>query len=258
MTPPRRLLVIAYYYPPCPGISGVRRAAMTRYLRGLGYDVTVLAGNIWGGLPDDVAQQVIRVRDLRTLPGIRSVLARSDLPVPGYVPERPPPAVLTQVIVPEPKVVTWLPPALRAARRLLGGGGYDCLVTTSPPESSHLVGLALGKRRPAWVADFRDGWTFEPVREDFPTGAQRRLDSWLERRTARVADVVVGATAPIARDLEQRHGANALHVPNGWDPRAAAPAPKEAQRRAASDDVRLVYTGRMSGRGRGAAALERP
>ena len=93
---------------------------MTHYLRELGHEVTVLASNIWGALPDDEAQHVTRVRDLRTLPLVRPLLERSDLPVPGYVPERTPPALLTHVIVPEPKVVTWLPPIIRATRSSFG------------------------------------------------------------------------------------------------------------------------------------------
>jgi glycosyltransferase involved in cell wall biosynthesis len=228
---------------------------MTRYLRELGYEVTVLASNLWGGLPDDETERVTRVRDLRTLPVVRPLLERSDLPVPGYVPERTPPAVLTHVIVPEPKVVTWLPPVVRAARRLLRTETVDCLVTSSPPESGHLLGLALGKRRPPWVADFRDGWTFEPVREQFPTAVQRSFDSWLERRVAQAAEVVVGATAPLARDLESRYGANALHVPNGWDPRETTNQGALPPHDPTPGEVRLVYTGRMSGRGRGPASL---
>ena len=251
----RRLLIVSYYYPPCPGIGGVRWAAMAWYLRELGYSVTVVASNMWGSLPDDAAEGVLRIGDLRTARVFRPLLQRIELPRPGYAPERPPPMLLTHVVVPEPKVVTWLPTTARAVRRLVSPDGFDCLVTTSPPESSHLVGLLLGERRPAWVADFRDGWTFEPLRERFPTAAQRSLDSWLERRVAQTADMVVGATRPIARDLEERLGANAAHVPSGWDPRDAPVSTAAPEVTVSSDVVRLVHTGRMTGRGRGPGPL---
>src|SRR4029079_16329467 len=214
-----RILVVSYYYPPCPGIGGVRWATMVRYLRELGYSVTVVASNVWGVLPNDHAESVLRVPDLRTARIARAILDRSELPRPGYAPTRRPPRALTHVIVPEPKVVTWLPLMAIAVRRLITRSEFDCIVTTSPPESSHLVGLLLGGRRPAWVADFRDGWTFEPLREPFPTAAQRSLDARWERQVAQSADAVVGAWAPIAQDLEDRLGANAAHVPSGWDPR---------------------------------------
>ena len=80
------------------------------------------------------------------------------------------------------------------------GRDVDVVVTTGPPDSVHLIGLALGRRRPAWIADFRDGWSFEPLREPFPTAAQRRLDVWLEGRAVRAADAAAKPSAyPAAR-----------------------------------------------------------
>ena len=65
--------------------------------------------------------------------------------------------------MPDPYVVTWVPGgAVAAVRRLLPGARFDAIVTTSAYESAHLVPLALGGLRPAWVADFRDGWTYHP------------------------------------------------------------------------------------------------
>jgi glycosyltransferase involved in cell wall biosynthesis len=240
----RRLLVVSYYYPPCPGIGGVRWAAMAHYLQALGYSVTVATSNVWGSLPNDAADGVTRIGDLRTSRIARTLLDRFDLPVAGYVPDRPPPGWVTKVVVPEPKTVTWLPFAMPVVRRLVGRDQVDCLVTTSPAESSHLVGLLLGKRRPAWVADFRDGWTFEPLRERFPTAPQRWLDSSFERRVARTANAVVGATRPITHDLSGRLGANSTFVPSGWDP-LDAPAASTPDG-GGEDCVRLVYTGTMA------------
>jgi glycosyltransferase involved in cell wall biosynthesis len=136
-----------------------------------------------------------------------------------------------------------MPGALLAVRRLVSTG-VDCIVTSGPPESTHLIGLLLGRARPPWIADFRDGWEFEPLRKPFPTAPQRTLDAWLERRVAQAADVVVGATRPIAEDLERRLGARAAYVPNGWDPEAASdlPSPIVQDGRAT-----LVYTGTFSG-----------
>ena len=38
---------------------------------------------------------------------------------------------------------------------------FDCVITTSPPESAHGVGMALARRGVPWVADVRDAWNFE-------------------------------------------------------------------------------------------------
>jgi glycosyltransferase involved in cell wall biosynthesis len=226
---------------------------MARHLRALGNSVTLVASDAWGRLPDDEELGVLRVGDLRTAPPLRRLFGRGKLLVAGDTEtlERPPTPLITRVPVPEMNVVTWLPALVVAMRRLLTQRTFDCLVTTSPPESSHLVGLALGKRRPAWLADFRDGWTFEPWREPFPTAAQRALDAWLERRVVQTAEVVVGATRPIAEDFEQRFGAGAVWVPNGWDPASEPPLEPSTEASSDGEAVTLVHTGTFSGlRGR--------
>jgi glycosyltransferase involved in cell wall biosynthesis len=249
-TPRRRLLVVSYNHPPSPGIAGTRWAAMTRYLREMGHLVTVVASNAWGVLPDDVEMGVVRVGDLRSLPSLRRLLRRGELRTHGYQGlERPPQALLTKVLVPEMNVVTWLPALAVTARRLLAQRSFDCLMTTSPPESSHLLGLLLGGRRPAWIADFRDGWTFEPYRDRFPTAAQRSLDLLLERHVCTGADVVTAATRPIAEDLAGRFGVAAQWVTNAWDPQAAPPSGPVVGSTKPSDRgaLSLVYTGTLGG-----------
>ena len=125
------------------------------------------------------------------------------------------------MIVPDAYLVSWDPFARRAIARLHRERALDCLITTGPPDSTHLLGLGLGRRRPAWVAEFRDGWLFEPLRAPFPTTPQRALERWLERRVATQADALVGATAPIAEDFHSRLGVKADLIPNGWDPESA-------------------------------------
>ncbi len=247
---PRRFLIVSHFHPPSPGAGGTRWAAMARHLRRLGHEVTVVACDAWGRLPDDAELDVVRVGDLRSARPLRRLLRRGKLLVAGDegTLEAPPTALLTKVFVPDMHVVTWLPGLLVALRRLVDRDAIDCLITTSPPETAHVAGLMLGARRPAWIADFRDGWTFEPWRDPFPTSAQRTLDTWLERRVAQAAQVTIGATRPIAEDLARRLGARAAWVPNGWDPISAPPPAAAPPERASSDGVvTLVHTGTLSG-----------
>jgi len=241
---PRNLLVVSYNHPPFPGPGGNRWVAMARYLREAGHSVTILASNAFGGLPDDDELDVVRVNDLKSSRLLRRLLRRGHL-APLSAPgddaglELPPPALLTKVLVPDAYLVSWLPAVVRAARRVVASREIDCLVTSGPPESVFLTGLLLGARRPAWIAEFRDGWSFEPLREPFPTAPQRTFDRWLEHRVAQTAEVAVGVTQPIVDDLARRLGARSEYVPNGWDPASApgaVPAPEVA---VATKTVRL-------------------
>lgn len=245
---PRRVLVVTYYYPPQPGSGANRWAAMVKYLRRLGHEVTVVTAAPPGQTAGE-SDGVVRTRSLNASPALRRLLLRPDrssaAPSPGAAPTGVLPTSLWKVIVPDPWLVTWNPNALLAIRRELGRQRFDCLITSSPAESSHLLGLALGPGRPPWVADFRDGWCFEPLREPFPLAAQRKLDRRFEGRVAAAADVLVAATAPIADDLRVRLSAETLHVPNGFDPEVdldAQPPPEYDRNR-----LTLVHTGPLLG-----------
>jgi glycosyltransferase involved in cell wall biosynthesis len=262
-TTPRRILFIAYFYPPCRDTGALRPASMVPHLRRLGHEVTVLTTSAYGRLPDDEAMQtggptgdVVRTADLQL---VRARLRGHDRVDALFDSDsysgRPHP--LSRIVVPEPLALAWAPFARRAAVRLHRERRFDCVISTSPPESAHLVGHALARRGVPWIADVRDAWTFEPLRPRFPTAVQRHLDERMERRTLGAADAVVCVSRPAAEDLRGRGIADPLLIPNGWDP-AAAPASIDAAELASlidPDRVSLVYTGRFGSYGRDPAPL---
>jgi glycosyltransferase involved in cell wall biosynthesis len=248
----RSILLVAYFYPPCKDTGAHRPATMAEYLRRLGHEVTVLTTGAYGRLPDDAEQGIERTADAQLwrarLHGRDRIDALYDSDTYSG---RPHP--LSRVIVPEPLAVAWAPFARARARRLERTKGFDCIITTSPPESIHGIGASLQRRGVAWVADVRDAWTFEPLRPAFPTALQQRLDARLERGRLRAADAVVCVSRPAAEDLEHRLGIEPLLVPNGWDPDLTADVGEDSGEVAALLDperVSLVYTGRFGSFGR--------
>ncbi|MGN6189378.1 MAG: glycosyltransferase [Conexibacter sp.] len=258
----RRILVVSYYFPPTATVGGHRWHAMCRHLRRLGHETTVITTAAEAAGPEDAELDVVRVADLVASPVLRRLLRRPPLPAVsagapdrGAPLEKPAPALLTRVVAPDSYLVSWAPAALAATRRLIREREVDVVVTTGPPHSTHAIGLLLGRWRPLWVADFRDGWGFEPLGEAWPTAPQRAFDRLLERRVVERADAVLGATRPIADDLAARLGGRASWVPNGWDPdRAPVDDPARGAGGAAGAPngvVRLLHTGKLSGpRGR--------
>ena len=183
----RRLLIITYYFPPETSVGAHRWRAMSRWLRRLGHEVTVLTTRAFGTLPDD-AKGTERAFDLAGSTTLRRLLRRPRLdtapaPAEGASPnaQQAPgaegrsqkvPAILGDLVVPDAHVLGWDPAAAQAARRLVRERRIDCVITSGPPHSTHLIPLALGRHRPAWIADFRDGWGFEPLRGPWPLPGQ--------------------------------------------------------------------------------------
>jgi len=253
--PARRLLVITYYFPPRPLIGSTRWAAMSEGLRRLGYEVTVVTSRI--DKPSAVdGRWVLRTFDVSAVSSVRKVLRRKPVPHSGTAAsvQQSTPRWLTDIMVPDEYLLTWGLPALRSVRRLIAEREIECVLTTGPPHSTHLLPLLLGPQRPAWIVDLRDGWCFEPLRT-WPTRGQQRLDAALERRVLRSAEQVIGVTQPIAADARTRLAARAAYIPNGWDREAvAASTQHDSGTRGAlldHDRVNVVHTGKLSGtRGR--------
>jgi glycosyltransferase involved in cell wall biosynthesis len=252
------LLLVAYFYPPCRDTGAHRPAAMAKWLRRLGHRVTVLTTSAYGRGDESVERDVVRSRDLQTLRarvhGRDRVDALFDSDTYSGRPH-----VLSRIVVPEPLAVAWAPFARHDGLRLNARERFDCAITSSPPESAHLVGRALRRRGVPWVADLRDGWTFEPIRPSFPTRAQRRLDEALERRWLRAADAGVCVSRPAAEDLRDRLELDPELIPNGWDP-DLAPAGEGSDavwRLLDPGRVSLVYTGRFGSYGRDPTGLVR-
>jgi glycosyltransferase involved in cell wall biosynthesis len=96
-------------------------------------------------------------------------------------------------------------------------------MTTSSPDSAHLVGLrvpAVSRREVAWIADFRDPWvrrmSFAP-----PSAAHRRIQESLEGKVVRRATRVVTTSEATRQDFLGRYPdcdpRRIVVIPNGYD-----------------------------------------
>jgi glycosyltransferase involved in cell wall biosynthesis len=243
--PTASVLLVSQYAPPSTLVAARRTAAMAKYLGREGHAVTVLTSLASGEGPIEGATHVVRTRDALT--SRLNWRRRHFAALVGSSGESyRPPSRLASVVVPDLSMLTWLPFALPAALRLARERRHDCVLTTSPPPSVHLVGLALRRRGIPWIAELRDGWSFEPPHPPWPLGVQRRADRSIERHALRRADAVIGVTLPIVEDVRQRLGVDAVLVTNGYDPEDLQSDPKEPDPLLSPDRHSLVHTGRLS------------
>ncbi len=239
LTMNRTVLIIAYHYPPSNNGGVARPVRLAKYLPRYGWKPVILSCGK-GGDRGPSGEKVLRAAEpfaWRRPAGASPASAGTGLL------KR---LLKKYFLVPDGKRL-WLRPAVAAAENFIRSENVDCIVSTSPPETSHLVaGRLKSKSGIPWLADFRDGWTFEPPRNEFPA-SRRRSSKMLkmESRTLAWADAITSATLPIHQDFLARYPAQRerLHyLPNGFDP--------ETERKDASlssvKPLRFLYTGRFS------------
>lgn len=230
-----KVLIVSLYFPPAGGGGVQRPLKIATHLPGLGVEVHVLAPDDpkWihtdDGLPLPPDATVHRARylgprgrkageELRAARGVRRLLLRARL-----LPRR--------FLVPDenvPWILTAIPEAIRIVRR----ESIDVVLTTSPPNSVHLIGAAVQRATGArWVADLRDSLTLHPHRradESVLVRLKERTDHWVARLVARRADAIVGVSEQIADEARAavatvtgaapgRRPAEVVHIPNGSD-----------------------------------------
>src|SRR5438067_10189351 len=105
-----------------------------------------------------------------------------------------------RLLVPDENV-GWNLTAIPAAVRIARAEGIDVVLTTSPPNSVHLVGAAVKRTTGAlWVADLRDSIGAHPHRrvEHAAVRAKEKISEQVARLVARQADAIVAASDAIA------------------------------------------------------------
>ncbi len=247
----RRLLLLCYFYPPLAG-GGVHRVlGFTRWLPEHGWDCTVVCAgpeDYWvrddtleGRIPPQT--EVIRVPGGSALSAwlrLRRGRDRVAGPATTAATVRPGAAgrrsglvfgglrALSDWLLLPDSYAGWARRARGVAAGRLARGDISAVLSTSPPDSVHLAALPLARRFGLpWAADFRDPWIGLHFRRP-PTAWHAARQRDLERRVLTGADLVLAASRTHADDLERDAGARprrVVHLPNGYEPDAAASAP---------------------------------
>lgn len=272
MVAPRRLLMIAYEFPPAAGGGVARLTSFAKHLRLAGWDVVVLAGAPGSGRPRDeglLAQlegvEVVRIPPrnpvwalARLSAPLRSMLERSRRGGPeggrgasgarggvhATVADRPRSPLTTRLArrfaFPD-EAVLWARHVERLAPSLCAAHRVEAVLASGPPFSALAAAVEVGRRAGLPVVlDMRDQWR-DNVGMRWPTPAHRERALDLERRTLAAAEAVVGATEGIAFEASEMGARCVETVYNGFDPAQMPPHRPEP-----SAPLRIAFLGRFS------------
>ena len=220
----RRVLIVAYYFPPIGGIGSIRLAAFASHLPEFGWEPTVLAPRATPHAHDDALALPRGARDplafARAEPSGRALRSGRRRRLATRRGRR---------------AVAWAPGAFSTPTRRWAGtrapprpvcgpcaaGSFDAVYSSSFPITAHLVARTLARRaRLPWVAEFRDPWS-DGLPPDHP---HRRRARALEDRIAKEAALTIVPTPTWAGYLGDRWRKPVAVVPNGHDGREASPA----------------------------------
>ena len=235
----RKVLIVSYYFPPSGG-AGVQRALkLVKYLPEFGWEPVVLTVNedadfpardpsLLAEIPEGVSVHRTRIFEPYNLYRRWTGKGKSDAidivtnaEVKGGTPsEKVARWVRATLFIPDARRF-WKRPAIAEAEKILRDKPVDLILSSAPPYTCHLIGMALhGRHGIPWVADFRDswvGWLSTPARWWLP----HRIDRSLERRVLSSADGLVSVSNGVMNDLTSRNpGVPADRwriIPNGFD-----------------------------------------
>ena len=224
MKPNKKVLIISYYFPPL-GMGGTQRVAkFVKYLPKFNWQpvvITVKDVAYYAKDPSlnfDVKGAVV-YRTGSLDPQRLLYLINKDCVTTGDRSQSWVKKLINFCLTPDNKIL-WLPFALGCALKVLTKEKLNCIFTTSPPHSVHLVGYCLklltGK---PWVADFRDGWTGGNFQYE-PTVIHRVVNKFLQDCVVKKADQIITVSEGLRERL--RNGMNLKEkkfcvITNGFD-----------------------------------------
>ncbi|MEE9288132.1 MAG: glycosyltransferase family 4 protein [Bacteroidota bacterium] len=222
----KKVLVIAYYFPPM-GLSGVQRTAkFVKYLPQYNWQATVLTV-----IPRYFAKDVTLLREIENL-GTEIIRTKTLDPTRLFRSEgeiRLPPEWarkffnrLGQVFFIPDNKIGWRWKAIEAATQLIKREKIHVIFATAPPFTEFLIGAHLkSKFGIPLVFDYRDPWVDNP-QNFYATPFHRALHVYLEKKSLRAANKIVTINRRIKEELLKRYPIlsyeDVLIVPHGFDP----------------------------------------
>ena len=228
----KRVLVIAYYWPPSGG-SGVQRwVKFCKYLPEEGWQPVVFApeGADYPSLdPSFEAEvpasvEVLRGRiwepyaAYRKLTGAKSTQVTEISSGKKTWKQRLSLWIRANLFVPDPRV-GWVKPSVKTLKAYLKEHPVDAIVTTGPPHSVHLIGQQLHKATGIpWIPDFRDPWSRMYYLKYLPMTAA----TWakLRRQEQSVLDqcnTVLSCTPLVQEEYQAQTATPVACITNGFD-----------------------------------------
>ncbi len=246
-----KILLITYHFPPSTAIGGMRIASFARYFPAENWDTCVLT----------IKDRYLEHKDMKRLESLedllifkamklislqdiylktKSVLNRwrdgrkKAIETAIKINDNNPDAKKNKIeeikhfinsflLLPDEER-NWIIPATFKTLHVLQQEKIDCILTSCPPYSVHMVGLLATLILPEikWIADFRDPWMVPLEKKSYPTTSLSNLIEYrLEKAVIHRSNLVLTTTKKLAETFigyyNQCPASKFKLIPNGFD-----------------------------------------
>ncbi len=246
----RKVLVVAYYFPPM-GLSGVQRTLkFVKYLPSFEWMPTVLTVSSRGYFAKDetllkeiepLGIEVVRTHSL----DINRLFRKQEVvKMPAERVRKVLSRISDSVFIPDNKI-GWKHSALKTASALMKKEKFDAIFVTAPPQTDFLIGKTLKEKfHIPLVLDYRDAWVDYPFRF-YLTPAHKFVHKTMEKQVLQKADAIVVAGRRLKELILRRYKFLQYNdiqiISQGFDPEDMKVNPQEKLPRV--EKMRITYSG---------------
>lgn len=209
----KKVLLVAYHFPPLSGGGVFRTLKFTKYLPEFGYQPHVLTVKN----PRERTKDVTLLRELPAEATVHRTFSFEHriLRLPRLLNIN-----LKWFYIPEDNI-GWLPFAVWHGQKIIRKENINVVFATAPLFTSFLIGALLKKKtgKPL-VVDYRDPWT-QNIFIKYPTELHRKIEEKLEKFVLETADHVIVTAEPMKHKLIEKYPfteGKIETITNGFDP----------------------------------------
>ena len=231
----KKILIIAYYWPPAGGPGVQRWLKFAKYLPEFGVDPIVYVPEnptypiIDETLINDIPDGITIIKQPINEPyNLASFFSKKDSRTisKGIIPNEKRQSIFQKLLlyirgnffIPDARK-NWVKPSINFLSKYIDEQGIDTVITTGPPHSLHLIGLGLKTNLSVnWIADFRDPWTTIGYHKKLRLNAfSKKRHKQLEKKVLNSADLVIVTSFVTKAEFEDITSKPIHVITNGYD-----------------------------------------
>lgn len=230
-----KVLIITYYWPPAGGPGVQRWLKFVKYLPEFGIEpIVYIPSNpnypiIDNSLIEEVSEDLTvlkqPIKEPYKFAGFFSKKTSKTISK-GIIPDNKKQSVIEKLMlfvrgnffIPDARK-SWVRPSVQYLDTFIQDYNIKTVITTGPPHSLHLIGLALQKSTGVkWISDFRDPWTTIGYHKQLKlTKLAKQRHKTLEKKVLQASDKIIVTSEVTKREFIEITNQPIEVITNGYD-----------------------------------------